>query len=449
MAAQQSPDANTLARDLLVQLGSLQASNTNALQLVGPGSDNRPNFIFEVSGSSNGQGPGASLALLNGENRSLLWSKTFQQPAGREADLRQQLAYSAAQVLQCASEAMNAEGERLKLETKKLYLNGCAEFAENLESNPGTVVPVFTRVVADAPSFRDGWAKLLLAESRYLGDPTSPEELRASLRLHIAQTRAIYPELPEIRLAEIDLLPNNSYANRLSLADRAKQLGPNDPFVLAARAGELMNVGRMNEAVIDAARAVDFEPLSPSIRNAYISTLAYSGRTASAESALKQAERLWPGAKSVEDAQFRYHFRYGDPAKAKAILASRTDWAGLVDEIHQAFLEARIEPIPANIDRAVQLTQRYFGFLVQVLGEFGREDELYAIIGRSTGPIDAVDASVIFRPALKKFRHDPRFMQVADRLGLLDYWRSSGKWPDFCFEPDLPYDCKEEAAKVT
>jgi hypothetical protein len=31
---------------------------------------------------------------------------------------------------------------------------------------------------------------------------------------------------------------------------------------------------------------------------------------------------------------------------------------------------------------------------------------------------------------------------------LLDYWRASGKWPDFCFEPDLPYDCKAEAAKL-
>jgi len=29
-----------------------------------------------------------------------------------------------------------------------------------------------------------------------------------------------------------------------------------------------------------------------------------------------------------------------------------------------------------------------------------------------------------------------------------DYWRKSGKWPDFCFDPKLPYDCKVEAAKL-
>jgi hypothetical protein len=45
-------------------------------------------------------------------------------------------------------------------------------------------------------------------------------------------------------------------------------------------------------------------------------------------------------------------------------------------------------------------------------------------------------------------RRDPRFMSLAAKLGLVDYWRSSGKWPDFCSEPGLPYDCKAEAAKA-
>jgi len=37
---------------------------------------------------------------------------------------------------------------------------------------------------------------------------------------------------------------------------------------------------------------------------------------------------------------------------------------------------------------------------------------------------------------------------LAARVGLVDYWRTSGHWPDFCFEPGLPYDCKAEAAKL-
>jgi hypothetical protein len=45
-------------------------------------------------------------------------------------------------------------------------------------------------------------------------------------------------------------------------------------------------------------------------------------------------------------------------------------------------------------------------------------------------------------------RRDPRFMALAARIGLVDYWRATGHWPDFCAEPGLPYDCKAEAARL-
>jgi hypothetical protein len=42
-------------------------------------------------------------------------------------------------------------------------------------------------------------------------------------------------------------------------------------------------------------------------------------------------------------------------------------------------------------------------------------------------------------------RRDPRFLQLAARIGLVDYWRNSGKWPDFCSDPKLPYNCQAQA----
>lgn len=49
---------------------------------------------------------------------------------------------------------------------------------------------------------------------------------------------------------------------------------------------------------------------------------------------------------------------------------------------------------------------------------------------------------------MKAFRQDPRFMPLAQRLGLVDYWRQSGRWPDFCSEQDLPYDCRAAAESL-
>ena len=39
-------------------------------------------------------------------------------------------------------------------------------------------------------------------------------------------------------------------------------------------------------------------------------------------------------------------------------------------------------------------------------------------------------------------------MPLAARFGLVDYWRTTGVWPDYCRDPDLPYDCKVDAAKL-
>jgi hypothetical protein len=45
-------------------------------------------------------------------------------------------------------------------------------------------------------------------------------------------------------------------------------------------------------------------------------------------------------------------------------------------------------------------------------------------------------------------RRDPRFMPLAAQVGLVDYWEKTGKWPDFCAEPDLPYDGRKRAGAL-
>ena len=119
-----------------------------------------------------------------------------------------------------------------------------------------------------------------------------------------------------------------------------------------------------------------------------------------------------------------------------------------------SFLIARANPTPANVELALRDARALYArtpiaisHLSQTLGEFHREEELFPILLNWPYP-DKVDqvTDVLFRPALNDFRHDPRFMRVAARLGLLQYWQSSGQWPDFCFDADLPYDCKREAA---
>jgi hypothetical protein len=54
----------------------------------------------------------------------------------------------------------------------------------------------------------------------------------------------------------------------------------------------------------------------------------------------------------------------------------------------------------------------------------------------------------LFGPETAALRRDPRFMALANKFGLPQYWRATGKWPDFCDDSGLPYNCQAEAAKL-
>ena len=49
----------------------------------------------------------------------------------------------------------------------------------------------------------------------------------------------------------------------------------------------------------------------------------------------------------------------------------------------------------------------------------------------------ALSTGFLFGPDTAAMRRDPRFAGLMREFGLLDYWRRSGRWPDFCdTEPD-------------
>jgi hypothetical protein len=81
---------------------------------------------------------------------------------------------------------------------------------------------------------------------------------------------------------------------------------------------------------------------------------------------------------------------------------------------------------------------------IEALSVLGFTDDAFAVAQRFT-PRGNGTSSALFFTLTAPLRRDPRFMQLAARIGLVDYWRSSGHWPDFCADPGLPYDCKVAA----
>ncbi|HJS40212.1 MAG TPA: TIR domain-containing protein [Sphingomicrobium sp.] len=449
--ADASSASRALAGNLLVQLGSLQSTDSDALQLVESGADSDADLIFRVGASSEGNRPLGSLALVEANSGNLLWSRDFRPPSGKVADLRQQVAYTAARILNCAAEALSSN---LRPQTLKLYLNGCAELHSLWEADPRNLISVFARVTEQAPRFEGGWEKLLLAELESFQNADSQPSARESLQRHVVEARKINPDMAEAYLAEAWLQAPRPINTWMRLAEKAVERNPNNAVALVERARGYQYVGRMRDAIADTRRAVQIDPLSPGVRDALASAYVYSGQMEAGFKVLEEAERLWPGASNLLSARYRFLLRYGDARRALDILETGAITAPATP-MQRTFLEARIDRSPALIERAVShagsLYQQYPEALsgyMQTLAEFDRDEELIQTL-LAADPVKAPGViEIMFRPSFADVRRDLRFMRIAKRYGLVDYWVASRSLPDFCFEPDLPYDCKAEAAKL-
>lgn len=450
-----SASAKGLASDLLVKLGSLQSSSTVAMQLLEPGSGSKSDLIVKIGQTGLGAATRATMSLYDNKARILLWSGEFQQPNGNDADLRQQIAYSTAQILGCASEALPAIDRKIRLATVRLYLAGCVERSNLIIRDSRAAIVTFAKVTDQAPKFAGGWAKLLVAEAWYYAAvDQSDAKLRSDLQKHIVRARLIDPNMAESYLAEGWLQKPRPISGWMKFADLAVAHGPDNPVVLQNRAFALSNVGRMEEALGDAMRAVQLDPLSPYARSGLIEHLVNIDRIEAARRELEESERLWPGATNVLHARAAFESRVGDPARMLDMLRNG-DTRIPMTSATESYLRARLEPSPVNVTRAIgdafglyRKNASNFWVYIETLALFGRHEQLVdALMTAEVSQTDRV-IWVLFRPVFRKLHHDLRFMRIAQRYGLIDYWSQSGKWPDFCAESGLPYDCKAEAAKL-
>jgi len=209
----------------------------------------------------------------------------------------------------------------------------------------------------------------------------------------------------------------------------------------------------MDEAARTAQHLAALYPQSSAANSEYANSLMSSGRADAARHVLERAAKETPDAANLEASRWILEMRYGNP---RAALEMARSGGSVVEEPMVSFLEARINPTQANIDRAIdQLMAGYRkfpdepGWVAQALAMFGRNEEaIRFLLSVPNGDRSGDGAEMLFRPHMREIRRDRRFMQIAHNFGVTDYWLKSGILPDFCFEPDLPYDCKAEMAEL-
>jgi tetratricopeptide (TPR) repeat protein len=196
--------------------------------------------------------------------------------------------------------------------------------------------------------------KLILAEAQYVNVEIIFFDRRPAIPVdqHIAAARALDPELPEADVAEYLIAPISAFDERLRLIERASARHPDNPDLLAIRAEFLLTVGRLNEAVDAARQAYELDPLTPGLGNNLIQTLATPAgpkwRRRNSNAPSNQA-----GHADASRCAFSLSPSIRRSARSAPIMRSE----GISREFEE-FLVARIDPTPANIERAVKAVRR-------------------------------------------------------------------------------------------
>ena len=226
---------------------------------------------------------------------------------------------------------------------------------------------------------------------------------------------------------------------------KALALDPDLPIVRVFYSGLLRSTGRVNEAIAfnkETNGAADprggIDPRLPML-------LAATGDLAAAEEVLQTTEA---STRSSQDrARVVIAFWWEDPKVAlhKFATLAQDDQTTKNRACYETYLReleapraGRARGLPAACD-AVQPDWR-----IRMLAREGDLDAAYAALTPSLagGPL------LLYFPEMKAFRRDPRFWPLVKGMGLTDYWMKSNHWPDFCSEPDLPYDCRVMAGSV-
>jgi TolB-like protein len=395
--------------------------------------------------------------LDDAASRTILWSEDFERPVAESEPLQAEVASKATTM---AVYAQQAKAAGLSNPVVADYIAATEHIRFDWIGGMQAAEPILRRVVERAPRFSGGHASL--AATMIMRPGVSAEQKAEAVReakAALALDRGGFGAWAILGV----LTPATDRQARLALFDKGLALDSADAAIPFLAGGELAQTGQLKAAAEMARRAVALDPLWPGANWSLGLRLLETGHESEGFETFGRMARLWPSHGATRLGRLWATTMYGDPDKARALLddpKTRPDYG--LDErgptLFRTFLEATETGDAAQRARAaaaLEAGERVGaldpGMATAMLARLGDLDGAFAAANRyadQVGQHDFTEPAYLFVSATAPLRRDPRFWPLAARLGLSQYWRTTGHWPDFCSEPGLPYDCKVEAAKV-
>jgi DNA-binding winged helix-turn-helix (wHTH) protein/TolB-like protein len=393
-----------------------------------------------------------------------LWTATFDQKLADASTLQVQVAAPIVDAIRSALRAHYTDGRPLEDGPLANYINAMADVREGpAKGRAQKAHDLLQAVIAQAPDFSLGHSAMAISSALMANarpDADDAASLRDTARTEAALALTLDPHNGEAYIAIYALRPMRDWAGREEILRRGLAAQPDQGSVANFLANVLDDEGRVREALALTERAAMLDPLSPVKHAGLARALASAGRCTEALIELDRTRKTWPSQVSVWGSTGHVFTDCDRLAEARAALAKppttivdeplvATAWRTYVDALEPTATPDAKANAAAAIVAAVRAHVLYENYGIEMLAHIGAIDQAFALADEfypaKARPDDQIyPAELFYQPSAALWR-DARFMPLMRRLGLTDFWRKSGKWPDFCATPGLPYDCRKAA----
>lgn len=225
----------------------------------------------------------------------------------------------------------------------------------------------------------------------------------------------------------------------------------------------LRQTGRLRESLEATERSYALDRLDPMTTNLVALARMASGRVAEAVPVYEDLVARIPEMSFPISSLLRAQAFLQDWAAVDRMLALAAKRALREFQDTIPFVLAKRDPTPAHIgtwrsefEAHVARTGGVDVARLVYAAHLGLVDEAYrAADGSRLGPAgtgddimgpDGYRTALLFQAGMPELRNDARFPRLCARLGLVDFWRATGKWPDCATE--VPYDFEHECARA-
>lgn len=406
--------------------------------------------------------------LIDARNGLNLWSETYERQFTDLFRLQDELASSIVQALKANLNgadlaAIDQAPSTSNVEAYDLFLQASALLDRWTAANFSRALELLQQAVRLDPKFARAYGLLASAHINAFNTQLLPSEHLQQAEFFAQKALALNPTEPWALATQRTISADRGRWLEWAHLDQGTS-DSKDALVLVLHALHSSWAGHLQEPQQEARKALELAPATAEI--AYLAAYVYWGAGNDAEALRSEnlarglgyppnlldmidATAAWRGGRYIEAADLYSAEFSTSPDSSRGVEIIKLSYAALADHSRRdAAIAAGSELYPEG--RAVKPVNsvaaiRSCEHAVLAYVRLGAVDAAYRLMDRCLAeqPSDAAmtgeAANGLWRPEMRAFRQDARFRALAERLGLIDYWRQYGP----------PDDCDLRADKLT